>query len=321
MIRVVLYTREDCGLCDELREILEALQEEIPHVLREVDIEADPELLKRYHDRIPVVKVGPYTLEAPIDEVNLKVAMKAAADGQRRAQSASSDGGGYGIALNRVLLGFARHWLAIFNVVVFLYVALPFGAPVLMKIGAERPARMIYTLYSPLCHQLAYRSWFLFGEQPVYPAERAGLPLHSYEEISGLPASDLYAARAFLGNETVGYKVALCERDVAIYGGILLAGLLFGLLRRRLRPLPILAWFLLGILPLALDGGSQLLGLIPALGLPMRESTPFLRTLTGALFGLMNVWLAYPYVEESMRDTQAIVAAKLAAAGKLSPRA
>jgi hypothetical protein len=31
---------------------------------------------------------------------------------------------------------------------------------------------------------------------------------------------DIFAARQFVGNPQVGYKVARCQRDVAIYGGI-----------------------------------------------------------------------------------------------------
>jgi len=320
MLEVVLYTREGCGLCDEVRAMLRRLEAEIPHRLRQVDIEADEELIRRYHARIPVVKVGPYTLEAPIDEIHLRVALKAALDGQRRDGSPRRPGGGAAVTLNRGLLWFARHWLAVFNLVVFLYLSLPFVAPVLMRAGAERPARIIYSIYSPLCHQLAYRSWFLFGERPFYASEWAGLEGPSYEELTGLSPDDLFDAKAFLGNPLVGYKVALCQRDVAIYGGILLAGLLFGFFRRRMRPIPIWLWALAGVLPIALDGGSQFLRFIPILDLPIRESTPFLRTLTGALFGIMNVWLAYPHVEEAMRDTQALVAAKLAAAGVLTAR-
>ncbi|MGD8850181.1 MAG: DUF2085 domain-containing protein, partial [Anaerolineales bacterium] len=220
--------------------------------------------------------------------------------------------------LNRGLLFFARHWLAIFNLIVFAYVALPFGAPALMKIGAERPARLIYSVYKPLCHQLAYRSWFIFGEQAVYPLERTGLAGISYEELTGNSAMDLFAGRDFIGNERSGYKVALCQRDVAIYGGILLSGLFFGLVRKKLMPLPILVWAIFGILPLAIDGGSQLLGFVPLINFPIRESTPILRTLTGALFGVMNVWLAYPYVEETMEETRIAITDKLATAGELS---
>ncbi len=81
---------------------------------------------------------------------------------------------GQAIRLNRGLLFFARHWLAAFNLAVLVYVGLPFLAPTLMHAGYETQARWIYTVYSPLCHQLAFRSWFLFGEQPAYPTNSGG---------------------------------------------------------------------------------------------------------------------------------------------------
>jgi len=55
-----------------------------------------------------------------------------------------------------------------------------------------------------------------------------------------------------------GEQVALCYRDVAIYTAMLLGGLAFGVVRRRLKPIPP-GWYLLLILPMALDGGTQLL--------------------------------------------------------------
>ena len=97
-----------------------------------------------------------------------------------------------------------------------------------------------------------------------------------------------------------------------------MAGLAFSLVRRWLKPLPLLAWFAIGIVPIALDGGSQFLSVIPLLHFPVRESTPFLRSLTGGLFGVMNIWLAYPYVEEAMQETRTLVAAKLAGAGLIA---
>jgi uncharacterized membrane protein len=63
----------------------------------------------------------------------------------------------------RKILGLSRHWLAWANLVWGLIVGLPWLAPVLMKIGATGPARAIYHVYSFLCHQLANRSFFLFG--------------------------------------------------------------------------------------------------------------------------------------------------------------
>lgn len=318
MTQVILYTREGCKLCEDVKQTLAEIRASHPHELREVDIAADAGLSARYGDKIPVLKIGPYTLEAPIERIDVEVALRAAGDSVPDAEiDKSAMPRSRALGLNRGLLFFARHWLAIFNFIVFLYVGLPFGAPALMQIGAERPARLIYTIYKPLCHQLAYRSWFIFGEQAAYPLERTGINQTSYEDLTGNAPEDLFTARDYVGDSYAGYKVALCERDVAIYGGILISGLLFGLVRKRLKPLPILAWAVFGILPLAIDGGSQLLGFIPLLNFPIRESTPFLRSLTGALFGVMNVWLAYPYVEETMQETRIAITDKLATAGEL----
>lgn len=217
------------------------------------------------------------------------------------------------IAADRVVLSFARRWLLWFNLIILVYVGVPFLAPVLMRAGFTDAAKAIYTLYSPLCHQLGYRSWFLFGEDTNYP--RA-----IFQSVTGIDPDDLWGARGFLGSEQLGYKVAFCQRDVAIYGGMLLAGLIYALpfVRGRLKPLHWVAWILIGIAPIALDGFSQLFtqypyNLLPIFSaLPSRESTPLLRTLTGALFGLANVWLAYPYVNLSMREVQDDLERKLA---------
>lgn len=53
---LVLYGRPGCHLCDEARELLEPLVARSSDlVLREVDIESDEELLRRYLERIPVI--------------------------------------------------------------------------------------------------------------------------------------------------------------------------------------------------------------------------------------------------------------------------
>lgn len=309
-----MYSRRDCPLCDEAREELARLAEEFPHRLIEVDVDSEPTLVRRYGDHVPVLEIGPYTLTPPFSMTDLRVTLAAARDGVRGEATSAPVNRQTALTLNKGLLFFASHWLAIFNLLVFLYVGLPFAAPALMKAGLDTPARLIYTAYSPFCHQLAFRSWFLFGEQPAYPRALAGTDWKTFSEATGIDENDFWAARRFLGNDQVGYKVALCERDVAIYGGIFLAGLAFALVRHRLRPLPFWAWVLFGIVPIALDGGTQLVFGLPFLPFPPRESTPFLRTLTGALFGVMNVWLAYPHLEASMAETRAVIAAKLARA-------
>jgi uncharacterized membrane protein len=200
------------------------------------------------------------------------------------------------------------------NLFIFLYAGLPFLAPVLMKANIIAPAKVIYAIYSPLCHQLAFRSWFLFGEQPFYPRDLAGVKgVKTFEEVSGIPASDIFGARDFIGNPVIGYKVALCERDTAIYASMFLFGFLFMITGRRLKTIPWYLWVVFGLIPIAIDGFSQLPGLSGGLlpsWVPIRESTPLLRVITGTLFGGTTAWYLFPLIEESMRETRQFLASK-----------
>lgn len=219
--------------------------------------------------------------------------------------------------IDRILYTFARRWLLFANLFFAFYVGVPMLAPVLMQAGLTGPARAIYTIYSPFCHQMASRSFFLFGDQPAYPREIAGTdltPIEAYmpslDEFQGASVDPnewetfMLPARQFVGNETMGYKMALCERDTSIYLAVFLGGLAFGLLRKRMtiKPMPFWLFLVVGLGPIALDGFSQLFSqFFIGFGLDvmtLRESTPLLRTLTGALFGLSLVWLVYPRLDE-----------------------
>jgi uncharacterized membrane protein len=224
--------------------------------------------------------------------------------------------------INRMVAWASRHWLGLFNTVIGIYVFLPILAPMLMAAGIERPARVIYTVYSPMCHQMAFRSFFLFGEQPVYPRELANSNFTSFETY--LPAIDEFAdvdpsdwptlfleARRFVGNDLLGYKTALCQRDMAIFGALFFGGVLFAILRKRytIKPLPFLWFVIIGMGPIALDGFSQLFGyygeLLPFLDFfALRESPPMVRTLTGAWFGFCVAWLTLPAIDRSVRANQ-----------------
>src|SRR5207248_8545757 len=105
-------------------------------------------------------------------------------------------------------------------------------------------------------------------------------------------------------------KMAFCERDLAIYLGLLVVGLLYAR-RRDLRPAGFLLYGLL-ILPMALDGFTQLFG--------WRESTWELRVSTGLLFGLASAWLVLPRLDASFgRPSSASQYAPDAACERLSP--
>ncbi len=210
---------------------------------------------------------------------------------------------------------FRRHWLAWANGARGLLWGLPWLAPVLMKLGMVGPARVIYALYSLLCHQLADRSFFLFGPRWMY----------SYTELLPFaPNADTWQGlRAFVGRPELGYKVAWSDRMVWMYSGLFLGGLLFALVRQRLRPL---GWrgFALMIAPMAVDGGAHWLSDFAGVGKGFRYDNGWLATLTGRLlpqwfyvgnevgsfnfwmrlvtgllFGLAVVWLAFPLLDRS----------------------
>jgi uncharacterized membrane protein len=205
---------------------------------------------------------------------------------------------------DRAVFWLSRRWLRVVNGLALLYVGLPLLAPLLMYLGAEWPARVVHAIYRPLCHQLPQRSFFLFGPQATY----------RYEQLAarvGAQVTDNPWSGAFLGSPDVGYKTALCQRDIAIYGMIVIAGLLFGILRtgRRVRPMPLWAYVAFGVLPMLVDGGYQwisyaLATLFPRMGVLPHETTPVFRVVTGSLFGLSTVWLAYPHVEDTMEEVR-----------------
>ncbi len=319
-IQVSFYTRENCKLCDEAKADLEALQKEIAHDLIEIDIDEDPDLVEVFGDRIPVIKVGPFTLDAPFDKPKLKMTLGAARDAH--AQKIEVDGDVYKRkverknkleAVDRISFFLSKNYLLLANIFLTFYVGMAFVAPVLMNAGYPQLAKPIYSFYGAVCHKLAFRSWFLFGEQPVYPREAANVEGYTtYGEATDLSEENLFEARRFNGNEAMGYKVAFCQRDVAIWGMMLVFGLLYAVTKRKIPALPWYLWILIGIVPIGLDGFSQLFSQINLFSLPYRESTPFLRTLTGSLFGFTTAWFGFPILEETFEDTRKMLAGKRA---------
>lgn len=55
-VRLVLYGRSGCHLCEEARSLIEQVAEEVPLELVEVDIESDDRMHARFLERIPVVE-------------------------------------------------------------------------------------------------------------------------------------------------------------------------------------------------------------------------------------------------------------------------
>ncbi len=321
MLSVTLYFDGKKADHENILAELSELNQEIAHKVILIDINSDMSIESEYSGRVPVLQVGPYTLQKPITKQQLLVALGAARDrvahleeiGDEDYLNRKKRAQNWDVS-DRIAYWISKNYMWVFNLILFLYVGIPFLAPVFMKAGSPIAARVVYTIYKPLCHQLPYRSFFLFGEQAVYPRELAHMDgLRTYEAVSGKNAADVMAAREFVGDESLGYKVALCERDVAIWGSLLGFGLVFMLSGRRIKALPWLIWLLLGVIPMGLDGGSQLLGFLSNMPVwfPVRESTPFLRVITGTLFGLTTAWFVFPMMEDNMRDTRKILTQKV----------
>ncbi len=235
------------------------------------------------------------------------------------------------IVANRLVLGLSRNWVATFITFFGIFITLPWLAPVFMKVGATGLARAIYFIYSFECHQLPERAYYLFGMKSMY----------SLAEIQAAwqPTNNPLLLRQFIGNQQLGYKVAWCDRTTAMYGAIWLLILVWRPLSKRLRPLPLWAFALLTF-PIAIDGGTHFISDLMGLGVGFRETNVWLaaltanafplwfyatdvigsfnwwmRLLTGFLFGLGLVWLAYPQAEIFFAEAAARIDMKLRMAG------
>ena len=132
-------------------------------------------------------------------------------------------------------------------------------------------AQIMYAAFAPTCHQLTSRSNCLFVSSTD----------GSYSFGDCLPSDKLSYTRANaveIGAET-GYKLPVCSRDVAIYLAMLLGALVLPFVRRVESEEWPDKWLLVAAcIPIAIDGGTQLVG--------MRESSNFLREVTGAIVGI-----------------------------------
>jgi len=90
-----------------------------------------------------------------------------------------------------------------------------------------------------------------------------------------------------------GHQLGLCARNLSIYSSMFLGSLVFVLSKKRLPGIPWWLWILM-ILPIALDGLTQMFGL--------RESTWELRLITGTLFGSGSVWFVLPYIQKTITE-------------------
>ncbi len=72
-IKVEIYSKPECHLCDEAKSVLVKVQQEIPFDFFEVDITSDQELFTKYKEQIPVVFIcGKKAFKFRVNEKELR---------------------------------------------------------------------------------------------------------------------------------------------------------------------------------------------------------------------------------------------------------
>ncbi|MSQ72967.1 MAG: glutaredoxin family protein [Betaproteobacteria bacterium] len=56
--RITLYSRKNCHLCDDMLKALEALRVDLHFHLDVIDVDANPDLARRYGELVPVLAAG-----------------------------------------------------------------------------------------------------------------------------------------------------------------------------------------------------------------------------------------------------------------------
>jgi len=214
----------------------------------------------------------------------------------------------------------SQHWFETFLISYGIWVLLPFLAPVFMNFGWVGGGKTIYFIYSFFCHQLPERSFFFFGEKTMY----------SLNEIQAAWQDTVnpMILRGFIGNETMGWKIAWSDRMISFYTSVWLFALAWWPLRCKVKPL---AWwaFVLLLIPMIVDGTTHAISDLAGIGLGFRDTNQWLvmltnnslpeafyvgdalgsfnawaRLVSGLLAGLGIVWLAFPYIFRSQALNQ-----------------
>jgi hypothetical protein len=200
-----------------ISEHLKAHCQENELVFVDICVDDHPEMESKYKDKTPAICIGPYVLHAPFSDTDLNVATKSALE--RHIRLTEEKDTNYqkriknGVSINNLdkfSFFFSRYYVLVISIIISLFVLIPFLAPVLEKSGHDRSANVIYKVYHVICHQLSFRSFYLYGEQAYYPRELAHINgVITYEAITGRPATDLDFARNNIGNKLMGYKIAV----------------------------------------------------------------------------------------------------------------
>jgi len=212
------------------------------------------------------------------------------------------------------------HAFESFLIIYGIWVFLPYFAPLFMQIGWTGAGKAIYFIYSFFCHQLPERSFFWFGEKTMYSL--------SEFQTAWQDTINPMILRQFVGNETMGWKIAWSDRMISFYTSVWLFAAIWYPFRRKIKPI---SWwgFILLLIPIAIDGGTHMISDFAGIGQGFRDTNQWLvaltnnalpvtfyagdalgsfnsimRFITGILAGLGIVWIAFPYIFQTQAYNQ-----------------
>ncbi len=164
-------------------------------------------------------------------------------------------------------------------------------------------AQMMYAADSTACHQLVRRSFCIYQN---------GSGLSIRDCINGgnetLTGPDAFSGRPHMvfSDYGTGYAFGQCARNTSIYLFMLVGALLYPLYRKTISThVPHPAWLLLALVPMGVDGTTQLLaGMNPnwywLSFMGLHESTNLLRVLTGGIAGFAISFYAIPLLNSAL---------------------
>jgi len=159
--------KDDDPQIERIKSDLSEIQQDCPHILHIINIDRDQVLMEEFGDKLPVLDIGVYRLIRSFDQSDIRFAFEKAAARLEEAKNKHND-----VLIRRITeplqmtksdrfsRWFSNHYMVLLNLFTFLYVFLAVLAPTFMRVGWQTPAKIIYKVYRPLCHQLAFRTFF-----------------------------------------------------------------------------------------------------------------------------------------------------------------
>ncbi|MEM2908963.1 MAG: DUF2085 domain-containing protein [Candidatus Bilamarchaeaceae archaeon] len=158
----------------------------------------------------------------------------------------------------------------------------------LIAFSDKQTGEALYSAFAQTCHQKLSRSFCLFKTD-------GGYLIDDCTPQTGVFVPNDNTLLLVERNGLVGYKFPVCARCLALYTFALIGALAYPLLRRiEEKRLPPAIYFVIAILPLAIDGTLQF---VSTTGFIQHyESTNAIRLLTGGLAGFALSFYVIPII-------------------------